>query len=1153
METGQNAAMDQGGSDQAKQTRIVPPLSFDNVTLNSQDPFSSPLAMTPSIPFPSSPTTSTPPFLRSSTSPLRSPRTSQDFSKRLSIASTASSTSGSTTSMVQRPHVLMRTRHTSLPAGVVQSRHQSIVGTPSANNRVKAMNRISVASVASFGSVEEEEEGEEGGESNQSSRTAPSSRTTSFSSTTAKGIRPKPRQYQQHARYSLPPPGSSSALPSFTSVLHHNNNPIRPGAGRAKERSSSPLRPKKEGKEVSEKERSKREERRLRIAEELRDTEKAYVSVLEEIDANYYQPLLRALPAVDPLARRASNRFSASTTSPNVSPRSSAYDPSPARSRSSTSDTSLSLSPNSSASASPSTAPSSPPALHDSTPPTTRTNEPILTRREINEVFSNFTDVLNLSHVMLITLNESVPERPTEPVSISSSTPSDPTREGSTTNGGSLETGEQLSSSGGTIESSGPGTPLETELSPPVSPFPSPLLTTACLEPPTRLQRRHVVPPPVRLGKTLLPIVPFLKQYSLFVANFSGSLARLSSLEREISPDGKPGGENRWKRFTAQTGSCASSQGSKIGLGGMLLNIVQRVPRYRLLLMELLEFTDEDHPDLRDLENAFKLVDSVATHLDSQIDSHTHDLTILNLQRCFSNLDFPLLSPGRRLLRSGSLRKINRGGKEQTRLFFLFNDLLLHAATIEGTSNWGLGISGAFVSVNEAMGQGQECTSCYRLVDKFELEDVTVIGTDEGQLKYGFEILSTMKSFAVYADSLESKTSWLDAVRDAKAALMSDRRTLQRATIFDSSSLPPSSESMTTKSDRRVSLPSPSKNPSSFLGETPIPRTPPRHVSLVPQLGTIPPTPAEELQGLNFPVTPSRPLPRSVSSPNPREPDPSPPTHTPRPSFTSSSPTSTKSRESPLTRRPSLRTRRWSELRPSDAVQAITSALLPSTSSTKTLEDLSTDEMEYKVIEAYHAPVWVPDSKVGKCMRCANGFGLWRRKHHCRLCGGIVCWACSTQYFIIPGSLLSSSSTSSSSSSSTSNSPPAPEDRLARSCDTCYTAVFDDPVPSSRFLGSATPAATFGRSTLQPCVDKTATLHRLSRIINPRQMPLFDELVPASGPLTQEGVSSSSASTRTSPTARGGGSPSLVEKKRRRRLTAVGTLQDLLAKQSLSP
>ena len=34
-------------------------------------------------------------------------------------------------------------------------------------------------------------------------------------------------------------------------------------------------------------------------------------------------------------------------------------------------------------------------------------------------------------------------------------------------------------------------------------------------------------------------------------------------------------------------------------------------------------------------------------------------------------------------------------------------------------------------------------------------------------------------------DSLESKFEWLEAIRDAKAALMSDRRTLQRATVYD--------------------------------------------------------------------------------------------------------------------------------------------------------------------------------------------------------------------------------------------------------------------------------------------------------------------------------------------------------------------------------
>jgi len=41
----------------------------------------------------------------------------------------------------------------------------------------------------------------------------------------------------------------------------------------------------------------------------------------------------------------------------------------------------------------------------------------------------------------------------------------------------------------------------------------------------------------------------------------------------------------------------------------------------------------------------------------------------------------------------------------------------------------------------------------YKLLDRFELEDVTVVGSEEGQLKYGFEILSSRKSFAVYSGS----------------------------------------------------------------------------------------------------------------------------------------------------------------------------------------------------------------------------------------------------------------------------------------------------------------------------------------------------------------------------------------------------------------
>ena len=39
--------------------------------------------------------------------------------------------------------------------------------------------------------------------------------------------------------------------------------------------------------------------------------------------------------------------------------------------------------------------------------------------------------------------------------------------------------------------------------------------------------------------------------------------------------------------------------------------------------------------------------------------------------------------------------------------------------------------------------------------------------------------------------------------------------------------------------------------------------------------------------------------------------------------------------------------------------------------------------------------VWVPDSRATNCYSCKATFGLITRKHHCRICGRIFCYACS--------------------------------------------------------------------------------------------------------------------------------------------------------------
>ena len=38
---------------------------------------------------------------------------------------------------------------------------------------------------------------------------------------------------------------------------------------------------------------------------------------------------------------------------------------------------------------------------------------------------------------------------------------------------------------------------------------------------------------------------------------------------------------------------------------------------------------------------------------------------------------------------------------------------------------------------------------------------------------------------------------------------------------------------------------------------------------------------------------------------------------------------------------------------------------------------------------------WIADSEVKFCPLCKRQFNVARRRHHCRLCGGIMCAKCS--------------------------------------------------------------------------------------------------------------------------------------------------------------
>ena len=59
-------------------------------------------------------------------------------------------------------------------------------------------------------------------------------------------------------------------------------------------------------------------------------------------------------------------------------------------------------------------------------------------------------------------------------------------------------------------------------------------------------------------------------------------------------------------------------------------------------------------------------------------------------------------------------------------------------------------------------------------------------------------------------------------------------------------------------------------------------------------------------------------------------------------------------------------------------------------------------DMSASVILPNRNNVWVHDNMADKCYFCQKTFDFFTRKHHCRNCGNIFCYACCSNYMVIP-------------------------------------------------------------------------------------------------------------------------------------------------------
>jgi FYVE/RhoGEF/PH domain-containing protein 5/6 len=203
----------------------------------------------------------------------------------------------------------------------------------------------------------------------------------------------------------------------------------------------------------------------------------------------------------------------------------------------------------------------------------------------------------------------------------------------------------------------------------------------------TIMQTSKSSPPP--LSPLLLAHFPYLSLYNPFVTAFPTAMASLGRLQTS-----KPA----FATFIAKQE--ADERCGKLKLRDWLLTVVQRCPRYLLLLKDLIGCTEVDDPEHASLSAVHSLVSKsksllrhhvlnlifslVTNSLNTSLHTHAQTLALLALQRNTAQLPFQLISPGRNLVKRGTLLQLEGAADPKEREFLLFTDCIIWLAGADG-------------------------------------------------------------------------------------------------------------------------------------------------------------------------------------------------------------------------------------------------------------------------------------------------------------------------------------------------------------------------------------------------------------------------------------------------------------------------------------
>ncbi|XP_037334134.2 faciogenital dysplasia isoform X2 [Pungitius pungitius] len=233
-----------------------------------------------------------------------------------------------------------------------------------------------------------------------------------------------------------------------------------------------------------------------------------------------------------------------------------------------------------------------------------------------------------------------------------------------------------------------------------------------------------------RIGDILQKLAPFMKMYGEYVKNFDRAMDLV----------------NTWTQRSSQFKSVVQNIQKQDVCGNLtlqhhMLEPVQRIPRYELLLKDYLKKLPDDALDRKDAEKAVELISTAANHSNAAIRKMEKMHKLLEVYERLGGEE-DIVNPANELIKEGHIKKMSaKNGTAQDRYLYLFNNMVLYC-----------------VPKLRLMGQK------FSVREKIDIAGMEVQENVKQNLPHTFAIIGKQRSLELQARTAEEKEDWIQVI-----------------------------------------------------------------------------------------------------------------------------------------------------------------------------------------------------------------------------------------------------------------------------------------------------------------------------------------------------------------------------------------------------